>query len=183
MIKAFCIRPQQSQKVPNLEHIQSKGLEKAQMYLCVQKEEESDLPLTISASSFSIIPVSSKRSFSFSEVFFRSCRQWMRCFLPVWFRLEMTCLNNTLAVCNLPCFKGSVFYIVCKNPFWVNFLQMKAVRTTFLLHCTPARTNTTLLKSLFPMNITHSGFAESASIICFCRNVKRNIKSFKIWLS
>lgn len=84
----------------------------------------------------------------------------VECFLPVWVRLQMTCLNSALAVCNLLTFKGSVFYIVCKNPFWVNFLQMKAICTMVLLHCIPTRKKKTLLKSLVHMNFTHSCFAK-----------------------
>lgn len=61
-------------------------------------------------------------------------------FLPMCSTLQTTCMNSTLAGCKLPSFKGSVFYIVCKNSFFgFNFLQMKAARTALLLHCTPGR--------------------------------------------
>lgn len=53
----------------------------------------------------------------------------------------------------------SVLYSL-QNPFWVNFLQMKATRTTVLLHFTQIRKKKTLLKSLVRMDLTHAGFAK-----------------------
>lgn len=91
----------------------------------------------------------------------RSCTGWMQHVVPMLFRLLMTCLKSILAVCHSLIFKGSsILYSLQKNPFWVNFLQMKAMCTMVILHWAPSRRETTLLKSVVHMNFTHSCFVK-----------------------